>query len=154
MGGVGTSIFGRPRRLPRDRRAAYPYTLIWEEPVFGCPWGEHDWAMDGTLVRGYDLMPLVAAGLAVVMAGVYVWLMGVQGDQPRSWFLGALLVGALLSAYGSRPQMPYRRPALLIAAVCLLGVGILGILSIGWPIVGAGALAMLSSAHSPQPDAE
>src|SRR5215213_691692 len=31
--GVGTSIFGRPRRLSDDRRAACPYTLIWDEPV-------------------------------------------------------------------------------------------------------------------------
>ena len=32
MGGVGTSIFGRPRRLPRDRRADQRYTLNCEEP--------------------------------------------------------------------------------------------------------------------------
>ena len=35
MGGVGTSIFGRPRRLSDDRRAPCPHTLIWEEPVNG-----------------------------------------------------------------------------------------------------------------------
>jgi hypothetical protein len=33
MGGVGTPILGRPRPLPRDRRAALDYTLICEEPV-------------------------------------------------------------------------------------------------------------------------
>lgn len=37
MGGVGTSIFGRPRPSPRHRRAdprsAHDYTLICEEPV-------------------------------------------------------------------------------------------------------------------------
>lgn len=33
MGGVGTSIFGRPRRLSPDRRASVRYTLIWEEPL-------------------------------------------------------------------------------------------------------------------------
>ena len=32
MDGVGTSIVGRPRRLPADRRARPTYTLIWEEP--------------------------------------------------------------------------------------------------------------------------
>ncbi|MFK5634732.1 hypothetical protein, partial [Ornithinimicrobium sp. LYQ103] len=32
MVGVGTSIFGRPRRLPPDRRASALYTLICEEP--------------------------------------------------------------------------------------------------------------------------
>ncbi|GAA4391656.1 hypothetical protein GCM10023153_09920 [Ornithinibacter aureus] len=32
MGSVRTSILGRPRRLPRYRRAAQPYTLNCEEP--------------------------------------------------------------------------------------------------------------------------
>ncbi len=32
MDGVGTSIVGRPRRLPADRPARPTYTLIWEEP--------------------------------------------------------------------------------------------------------------------------
>ena len=32
MAGVGTSILGRPRPLPTDRRADRPYTLIREEP--------------------------------------------------------------------------------------------------------------------------
>jgi len=33
MDGVGTSIIGRPRRLPSDRPAAARYTLNCEEPV-------------------------------------------------------------------------------------------------------------------------
>jgi hypothetical protein len=37
MGGVGTSILGRPRHLPRDRRASHhptsDYTLNCEEPA-------------------------------------------------------------------------------------------------------------------------
>jgi len=33
MGGVGTSIIGRPRPLPGDRRAASGYTLNCEEPL-------------------------------------------------------------------------------------------------------------------------
>jgi len=32
MVSVRTFIFGRPRRLPGDRRASPAYTLIWEEP--------------------------------------------------------------------------------------------------------------------------
>ncbi|GMA25852.1 hypothetical protein GCM10025864_36110 [Luteimicrobium album] len=32
MVSVRTSIFGRPRHLPADRRASPTYTLIWEEP--------------------------------------------------------------------------------------------------------------------------
>ena len=33
MGSVRTSILGRPRPLPSDRRAAQPYTLNCEEPI-------------------------------------------------------------------------------------------------------------------------
>ena len=33
MDGVGTSIIGRPRPLPEQRRANHPYTLNCEEPV-------------------------------------------------------------------------------------------------------------------------
>ncbi len=35
MRGVGTPIIGRPRPLPRQRRADPPYTLNCEEPVLG-----------------------------------------------------------------------------------------------------------------------
>ena len=35
MGGVGTPIIGRPRPLPRQRRADHPYTLNCEEPNYG-----------------------------------------------------------------------------------------------------------------------
>ena len=43
MDGVGTSIVGRPRRLPADRRARPTYTLIREEPtsLLDCPSGLH-----------------------------------------------------------------------------------------------------------------
>jgi hypothetical protein len=36
---VGTPILGRPRPLPRQRRASHPYTLKCEEPVY-VPLGE------------------------------------------------------------------------------------------------------------------
>jgi hypothetical protein len=32
---VGTPILGRPRPLPRQRRASHPYTLKCEEPIIG-----------------------------------------------------------------------------------------------------------------------
>jgi len=39
MASVRTSIFGRPRRLPMDRRASPIYTVIWDEPSWchTCP---------------------------------------------------------------------------------------------------------------------
>ena len=42
MGGVRTSIFGRPRPLPGHRRAAHLYTLICEEPFKSVAEGERE----------------------------------------------------------------------------------------------------------------
>jgi hypothetical protein len=52
MASVRTSIFGRPRRLPSDRRADHLYTLICEEPQ--TPAG-HDIVAVGVDERGYFL---------------------------------------------------------------------------------------------------
>ncbi len=49
MGGVGTSILGRPPHLPRDRRASHhptsDYTLNCEEPLYETmlPWETDPW---------------------------------------------------------------------------------------------------------------
>ncbi len=52
MVGVGTPIIGRPRPLPRQRRADPPYTLICEEPV-SC------WLGNSSIVaRGNDRLSL------------------------------------------------------------------------------------------------
>jgi hypothetical protein len=89
-------------------------------------------------------LALTAAILAAGMAVVYVWLIRQQGSQPVPWVLIALLAGALLAAYGALWRVPYRRAALVAAAATLTVLGVLGILSIGLPILASGALALAS----------
>jgi hypothetical protein len=94
--------------------------------------------------RGVDLVALLAAAIAVVMAGVYVSVMNSQDDDPLAWVLIVLAIGAALAMYGSWRAVPYRQAALTIAAVGLLLLGLLAIFTIGLPILAAGALALLA----------
>jgi hypothetical protein len=89
-------------------------------------------------------LALIAAILAVGMTVVYVWLIHQQGSQPVLWVLIALLAGALLAAYGALWRVRYRRTALLVATATLTVLGVLGILSIGLPILASGVLALAS----------
>ena len=65
MDGVGTSIVGRPRRLPADRRARPTYTLIWEEPSKGLPRtvGESERLQGASLVNAGVLDRTPSGGL-------------------------------------------------------------------------------------------
>jgi len=101
------------------------------------------------------LWAAVAAGLALLMDGVYLWLIHDQGNSPAIWFVAGLAVAALLAGYGALRAAPGRRPALIASAVLLLGLGLLGILSIGLPIVLAGVLAIVAAARTAnaQPEA-
>ena len=96
--------------------------------------------MRGTI----EPLALTAAIVAAGMAVFYVWLIGQQGNQPLPWVLIILLVGALLAAYGALWRVPYRRTALVPAVIALTVLGVVGILSIGLPILAAGILALVS----------
>jgi hypothetical protein len=92
---------------------------------------------------------LIGAALAID----YVWLTRQQGNLPLPWVLALLLAGALLAAYGAVRELPYRRAAPLAAAGALTTLGLLALLSIGWPIIAAGLLALASLLRAPQPRA-
>jgi hypothetical protein len=96
-------------------------------------------------VRGLDLVALLAAAISIVMAYVYVKLMHAEDDEPLAWVLIVLGTSALLTAYGVRLSASHRRIALTVAAVELLILGVLAILTIGLPIVVAGVLALWTS---------
>jgi hypothetical protein len=83
------------------------------------------------------------------MAGYYIWVIHMQGGQPVPWVLLGLLGGVLLTAYDA-VRLPYRRLALLTAAVVLVALGVLGILSICLPIIGSGLLAAACFARAPR----
>jgi hypothetical protein len=97
------------------------------------------------VLRGLDLLALLAAAISVVMAVVYVQLMHAEDDEPLAWVLIVLGTSALLTAYGARLSATHRRVGLTVAAVELMLLGVLAILTIGFPILIAGVLALLAS---------
>ncbi|GII57262.1 hypothetical protein Pth03_56510 [Planotetraspora thailandica] len=99
---------------------------------------------------GWDPLAAIAALIALVMMGLYVGLILQQGDQAVAWFLGGLAAAALLAIYGAARAAPRRGLALAVAGTVLTVLGILGILSIGLPILGAGVLALVAAARSQQ----
>jgi len=94
-----------------------------------------------------DPAAVVAALVACAVAVGYVWLMRQENDQPAAWFLGGLVVSALLCVYGSA-RVPMRRTALAIAGGIMTVLGAVGILSIGLPVLVAGILALMAAARS------
>jgi hypothetical protein len=81
------------------------------------------------------------------MTVLYLALIRQQGGQPAAWFVVGLALAGLLSLYGSVRAAPGRRVALAASAVLLLGLGLLGLLSVGLPIVLAGVLALVAAAR-------
>lgn len=103
----------------------------------------------GASPRGIDPLAVVACAICVVMAVVYVLVIRAQGDSSPAWWVLAMLLGAAVLAGVAAPRRAPRRTVLLVVAGCLLvPLGILGILSIGLPILVAGALAILAAARS------
>jgi hypothetical protein len=97
--------------------------------------------------------PWAVAGslLAVAMTGVYVSVVRGQEEDPAAWYVVALSLGALSAGYGALVPAPQRRTALALAATLLMACGLLGILTIGLPILIAGVLVLVASvraAHS------
>ncbi|MET8152551.1 hypothetical protein ACIBSW_16210 [Actinoplanes sp. NPDC049668] len=97
--------------------------------------------------RRWDPTAAAAAAITAVMMVLYLALIGRQGGQPAAWFVAGLATATLLSLYGVRRAAPRRRVALAASAVLLLVFGVLGLLSIGLPIVVAGVLAAVAAAR-------
>jgi hypothetical protein len=95
-----------------------------------------------------DLVALAAAVLAVAMAVVYARLMAEQGDRPLWWVLAVLLIGAGGAVYGSVAGGLRRTTVLVGAGVLLFLLGVLAILTIGLPILLAGALCLVAALRS------
>jgi hypothetical protein len=73
-----------------------------------------------------------------------------QGDAPRAWFLTGIGVAALLSFYGAIRAAPQRGRVLVASGSLLIGLGVLGMLSIGFPILVAGLIALVAARRSHQ----
>jgi hypothetical protein len=97
------------------------------------------------LSRPWDLRAIIAGTVTAAVAVIYLLIMRAEGDTPAWWFLSGLSIAVILLAYGARRDAVRRRPALTLAGANLVGLGILGLLSIGFPLVCAGALALISA---------
>jgi hypothetical protein len=98
--------------------------------------------MTAGTVRGVDLRALLAAAIALVMTVVYVRVVNSQDNDPLVWVVAVLVIGALLAGYGAWRAAPHRQVVLTVAAVTLIAIGVLAILTIGVPIIVAGGLAL------------
>jgi hypothetical protein len=104
--------------------------------------------MTSGLRDGWDPLAAIAALIALVMMVLYVGLVRQQGDQVVAWFLGGLAAAAALSIYGAARAASRRGLALAVSGAVLTVLGVLGILSIGLPILVAGVLALVAAARS------
>jgi hypothetical protein len=105
MGGVGTSILGRPRHLPRDRRASHhptsDYTLNCEEPaILRYRLYDLDRIISRTLAYGL-LTLLLGGGYAVVVLGLGQLL---ERDSPLVVAAATLAVAAVFQPARRRIQ--------------------------------------------------
>jgi hypothetical protein len=97
------------------------------------------------LTRPWDLRAIVAVTVTAAVAIGYLLIMRAEGDTPALWFLTGLVIAVILLGYSANRGAGRRRPALALAGVDLLGLGIVGLASIGFPLVCAGVLALISA---------
>jgi hypothetical protein len=98
--------------------------------------------------RAWDFVPAGVAAAAVAVALGYVRLMDAQGDTPRVLFLGGLLAAAALAAYAAVRSLPHRAEAIAVSGMFLFPLGILGLFSIGMPMLVAGVFALAFAAKT------
>jgi hypothetical protein len=98
--------------------------------------------------RPVDPWAAAAAVLTAVMIGVYVAVIRQQDGDVALWYLAVLVLGAVAAGYGAVRSVPRRRPALIVGTVLLGAAGVLGLLTIGLPILVAGALCGVAAMRS------
>ncbi len=96
----------------------------------------------------WDLVAVIAAVIALIMIGLYIGLISQQGGQVAAWFLAGLAAAALLSMYGAARAAPRRGLVLAVSGVVMVVLGLLSILSIGFPILVAGVVALVSAVRA------
>lgn len=99
---------------------------------------------------GRWLLPVIAVMVIAADAILYAWLLAQQdGTGPSmTWFLVGMAAAALLAIYGAIPGIPLRRTALVVAGAGLLVLGVLGLASVGAPLLVAAALCWIAGTSS------
>lgn len=95
---------------------------------------------------------IIAAVIATAMTGVYVVIAASEGNNELAGvatFAGLMGIGALSAGIGSLlADGPVRIALLAVAALVVLPIGMLGIFSIGLPLLVAGLLAAAAALSS------
>ncbi len=95
-----------------------------------------------------QLLAAVAVAITVADGGIYLWLISQQrSDAPAGWFVAGLCAAILLGAYGILRKAPWQGAALRVGGAILVVLGVLGILSVGMPLLGAGLLLWIAAAR-------
>src|SRR5262245_52512443 len=97
---------------------------------------------------GWDLLAALAALIVLFMMGVYVGVIRQQGGEIAVWFLAGLGVAVLLAIYGAVRTAPWRAVALAVSGAVMGALGLLGILSVGLPIIVAGVVALVAAGRA------
>lgn len=79
------------------------------------------------------------------MVVVYAMLMRSQGHAPLLWVIGVLVLAAGLATFGATRAAAFGPGALSISGVLLMMMGVLGVFSIGLPLLLAGVVAIVSA---------
>lgn len=93
-----------------------------------------------------DLALLLAAWLIITgVAVAYVAIMRAEQDRPELWFIAALTMSITLGIGGAVSGGSRRRTLLSVSGIVLLMLGALSILSVGAPLLLAGALTLAAA---------
>ena len=87
---------------------------------------------------------VVVSFITVTMAVVYVVIIRSQGNSPLPWVLAVLALAAGFATYGANARARFAPVSLAIAGMLLIVMGVLGIFSIGLPLLVAGLIATVS----------
>jgi hypothetical protein len=94
--------------------------------------------------RRVNRAAVVVAFITTAMALVYVLIMRSQGNSPLLWVLAVLAIAAGLASYGANVRARLAPVSLAISGMLLIVMGVLGIFSIGLPLLVAGVIATVS----------
>jgi hypothetical protein len=101
--------------------------------------------------RRWDFVPFIPAAAAIAVDVGYLRLIDSQGQEPVPWFVIGLILAAAAALYGAWRDAPQRKAALIASGVILMVLGLLGLWSVGFPLLLAGGAAFYACSLPDRP---
>jgi hypothetical protein len=98
--------------------------------------------------RTIDVLPAIAAAIALFVMGVYVAVINAQHNEVAVWFVAGVAIATVLALYGVVRGVPRREVALYGSGVLFVLLGVAGLLSVGLPLVVSGVLTIVAAGRS------